>query len=300
MTDERKNNHNEYNPALSGRGVLRIEAPGKLNLDLFVGPRGDDGYHPIDSVAAKVNLCDTVELRLRNDGQINFSCLGEDCGPDDKNLAYLAACAIKEQRCVPGADVTLHKHLPPGSGLGGGSSDAAAVLKGLNDLWRLNLPAGALFEIAVSLGADVPFFLGSPSSRMTGRGENIQSIDVHKFCVVIHLPKFQCATGEVYAAFDSLNSPARRREYDLEIFRRPPSCWRDRLVNVLVGAAQHVYPVLGELREEMSDSLKMPVCLTGSGSGLFVLCDDEPDAARVAASMPPRVSDRCVIMRSGW
>ncbi len=281
-----------------GRRNLRVEAPAKLNLDLFVGPPASDGYHPIDSIAAKVSICDVVEIRLRKDESLNFSSRGMDCGQDKDNLALLAAHAIKEKAGAAGADITLYKQMPPGSGLGGGSSDAAAVLKWLNDVWNLNLPASNLCEIGAGLGADVPFFLGPAAARMTGRGGIIEEVEVHPFAAVVYLPQLRCVTKDVYNAFDSIGKPGRKRKYDVELFRRPPSQWRGQLVNDLQAPAECIYPQLKKARQKLSAALEMPVCQTGSGSGLFVLCDDRAEAERVAASAPPEIGRRCTIVHS--
>ena len=161
-------------------GCLRVLAPAKINLNLLVGPRRADGFHPVDSLVAKVTLYDELELRPREDGQITLACEGRDCGPADSNLVLGAAKALAErtghespQRELPGVAICLRKHIPPGGGLGGGSSDAAATLMAMNDLWRLGLGLDELSRIASQLGSDCPLFLGPPGiqSHRPGRGD---------------------------------------------------------------------------------------------------------------------------------
>ena len=131
--------------AVLADGGLRVAAPAKINLDLLVGPRRPDGYHDIDSLVAKITLYDELAARLREDGPVGLHCEGLDCGPIEENLALRAARLLAERagRRVGGAEIRLAKAIPPGRGLGGGSSDAAAALVALDELWRLGLPAAS-------------------------------------------------------------------------------------------------------------------------------------------------------------
>jgi 4-diphosphocytidyl-2-C-methyl-D-erythritol kinase len=279
-------------------GALRVWAPAKINLNLLVGPAGQDGYHAIDSLVAKVTLYDAVDLLPRRDGRISFSCEGEDCGPDEQNLAHRAARLLADHaRPAVGADVRLGKAIPPGRGLGGGSSDAAAVLEGLNRLWELSLPTGELAALAAELGSDVPLFLNGPSARITGRGEAVRPLAVREFLAVLHLPPVACATGEVYAAFDREPTEAAEQLAPKLLERQPPSRWRTALVNQLADAAGGVCPGFREAHERLAAAVRLPVHVTGSGSGSFVLCDDEPEAAGVWAKLPADLRADCLLVR---
>jgi 4-diphosphocytidyl-2-C-methyl-D-erythritol kinase len=278
-----------------GENAFQLHAPGKLNLNLLVGGRRTDGYHPLDSLVARISIYDRIELCPRRDGDIHFSCQGHDCGPADENLAFRAARRLVDGRGTPGVDILLHKEIPPGSGLGGGSSDAAAILAGLNELWGLALRPGELSEIGGELGSDVPVFLGPPASRMTGRGEHVQPVEIHSFLAVLILPDLVCSTSDVYRAFDT--EPKKRpRQLEEELLRRPPSQWRDRLVNQLAIPAMRICPALEHLHAELSRCLPVPVCLTGSGSGMFALCDDEGEAAEMWGELPDGIRQRCMIV----
>ncbi len=287
-------NSNNNNAASSAKakaeklstGTLRIHAPAKINLNLLVEPIRADGYHPLDSLVARITFYDTIELAVRDDGEIRLESQACDCGPDSENLAFRAAKVLAEITANgknPGVDITLVKKIPPGKGLGGGSSDAAAVLWALNDLWGLNLPDERLAYLAATLGSDVPLFLGPPVLRMTGRGEIITPARLMPFWLVLILPDIACPTGPVYAAFDKLHTaPIEQLDLD-EIAHLPPSAWRSKLVNQLTPAAVAINPALGELLEQLQASLASTVHLTGSGSAMFVLCDDEREAASVRA-----------------
>lgn len=274
---------------------LRTYAPAKINLHLLVHPVAEDGYHPLDSLVAKITFCDVIDLQLRSDGEITFSCAGAACGPDEGNLALLAAKLLAPMRRGSdlGVAVSLAKSIPPGAGLGGGSSDAAAVLVALNQLWQLGLPHSDLRELAAELGSDVPLFVDGPAARITGRGEIVHPIEVHPFTVALLLPEFACKTPEVYREFDKAPPPPAEVIDPEVIASRPPSQWRGLLANQLAPAARRVCPELAELWDRLSAAVPLPVHLTGSGSVLFVLCDDDEELRSVMSAVPPQLRTLC-------
>lgn len=292
--------------ALPGGG-LRLAAPAKINLDLYVGPRRANGFHPLDSLVAKVALYDEIVLTPRTDGRIALRCDGADCGPDADNLALRAARLLAGDlpggQTVGGAEIHLAKAIPPGRGLGGGSSDAAAVLAGLNEVWNLALPPGRLAELGAQLGSDVPLFLGPACSRMTGRGERLAPAIVRPFVALLHVPEAACPTGAVYRAFDALPDAGRpiSARPELPLSARPPSRWRDQLRNDLTAPAIAVCPPVGQAMSELSRLLAAPVCLTGSGSAMFVLCDTPAEAGDLFRRLPPHLASRTLLVqRNPW
>lgn len=276
---------------------LIVNAPAKINLNLLVGARGDDGYHSLDSLAAKVTLYDRIELRPRDDGAVRLECTGFDCGPKEDNLALRAGRLLAGGADAGGADIMLAKSIPPGRGLGGGSSDAAAVLAGLNEIWRLGLATAQLGELAAQLGSDVPLLLGPPAARMTGRGQHVQPVEVHDFVAVLCLPDFACSTAEVYRAFDR-SRPAMGRQLPLEAPAQPPSQWRGLLVNQLTDAAWSTCGEVEGIMARLREACDLPVCMTGSGSATFILCDDGAEAAAALAAMPDDIRRQCVAVRN--
>ena len=288
-------------------GAIRVAAPAKINLDLLVGPRRADGFHPLDSIVAKITLYDEITLTSRDDGQIALTCANADCGPAERNLAYRAARLLAENAGASqasaggpkGVDIALDKHIPPGKGLGGGSSDAAAVLAGLDRLWKLATPARRLVELAATLGSDVPLFLGPPVVRMTGRGEIIEPAAVRSFAAVLHMPDFACATADVYRAFDALTGAGRpmapRGSADLAT--APPSTWRAGLRNDLTAAAEAISPDLHSTLELVRARTGAPVSMTGSGSAMFILADSAAEAQAIAAHLPTYLPGQTVIVQ---
>jgi 4-diphosphocytidyl-2-C-methyl-D-erythritol kinase len=159
--------------------ALELVAPAKLNLTLEVLGRRPDRYHEIASVMQTIDLADRVVLEAAD--RLTLELAGVTAGlPEDAtaNLAYRAAIALREAAGQPGlgARIVLEKRIPAGAGLGGGSSDAAAVLRGLNQLWRLRLDLVTLTEIAADLGSDIPFFLHGGAALVRGRGETVGSL----------------------------------------------------------------------------------------------------------------------------
>ena len=282
-------------------GGLLLHAPAKINLNLLIAPRGPDGFHPIDSMVAKVTLYDTIELRPRSDGQVVLTCSGADCGPSEQNLVTRAAVLMAEGRGVRGVDIKLTKVIPPGAGLGGGSSDAAAALWGLGEVWGLELGAADMAAMAAELGSDVPLFLGPPAVRITRRGECVERLEVGEFAAIIVMGGGICSTVEVYEAYDRLGAGASEQLDAGLLAAGPPSLWRGRLHNDLTEAARRVCPELSVLGNRVGAAVDAPVHMTGSGSAMFILCDDVMEAGRVISRLDDDLQDMCVIVgRNPW
>ena len=281
-----------------GGGGLRLAAPAKINLNLHVGPLRGDGYHDLDSYVAKITLYDEVTLHPRSDGRITLTCTGADCGDDERNLALRAARALAAGRNVGGVDIALVKRIAPGAGLGGGSSDAAAVLRGLRDLWRLDLDDAALGAVAATLGSDVPLFLGPPAARMTGRGERLAAVEVHPFFALLLVPDIHCATGEVYRGFDAVGPGALADQLPASVLGGVPSSWRGLLRNDLGAPARQASPPLDAVYHAATARIEAPLSITGSGSAMFILCDSPAQAADTADALGEDLRAICIPVRS--
>lgn len=182
------------------RRFLGLPAPAKLNLFLHVVGRRDDGYHELQSVFVPVDLCDTLDFVLRGDGQILRD--GDLTGPEAGDLAVRAARALQATLpgdARPGVEIRVEKRIPVGAGLGGGSSDAATTLIALNRLWRLDRSREELAELALRLGADVPFFLGRGAAFVEGIGEHCVPVPAPAAAYVIVFPGVPVATAGVFA-----------------------------------------------------------------------------------------------------
>jgi len=270
-------------------GRLLVRAPAKLNLSLRVGPIRPDGYHRLDSLVAKVTLYDELILSIRADGRVHLTCDQPAAGAPDDNLAFRAAKLLSPHAGGLGADITLGKHIAVGAGLGGGSSDAAAALTGLNRLWNCRLDAQRLSAMAAQLGSDVPLFLGPPAARMTGRGEHIEPVELPAFAAVLLTPPLHCPTGEVYRAYDAIGPGPLEPLEIAALIARPASKWPPLMTNDLLPAAERVRGELADWRRRLAATGE-PVHLTGSGSALFVLADDVASAATIRSRLDDRTA----------
>lgn len=276
---------------------FRMRAHAKLNLALRVGAPMDTpgspthGYHPICSYMHAIDLCDAIEIELLGEGEASRFDIVWDMGDGttraaewaaESDLVYRAHAALEREtgRALACA-IRVRKSIPAGGGLGGGSSDAASVLMGLDRLFGLGFGAAGLLPIAMTLGSDIGFFLddacmnGDHPARpalVSGFGERIQRIQPgHGGTeVTLFLPGFGCATGAVYGAFDGMN-PAVLDGESVERISSAGSLSDDLIVNDLTPAACEVSPKLGALIEALSGELGRAVHVTGSGSTMFVL-----------------------------
>jgi len=279
--------------------TLTRQSPAKINLTLRVGPLRPDGFHEIESLVARVGLCDTVSVRPRPDGQLALECDDPAIPCDETNLALRVARLLANQTTAEnGAHVSLDKRIPAGSGLGGGSSNAATALMLLNDLWQLGLAPDELAAIGARIGSDVPLFFHSPLCIVRGRGEQIEDLTVRLGgWVALILPGFQLATPDVYAAWDRLAPPPSQPSLD-EVLAAADSATTlmPVLFNDLEAAACSVNPLLGELIERAQDLAGGPLRMTGSGAGLFRLFDNQSSANRFAATVRAALGTRVEVV----
>ncbi|MGC9018103.1 MAG: 4-(cytidine 5'-diphospho)-2-C-methyl-D-erythritol kinase [Candidatus Bipolaricaulaceae bacterium] len=246
---------------------MKVLAHAKLNLVLRVVGRRADGYHLIQSLFCAVDLADELILEPIPRG---IELLAPSAlGPPEQNLAFRAAQALLGSD-GPGVRIHLEKRIPVGAGLGGGSSDAAAVLAGLNALFGLGKTPGELMALGAKIGADVPFFLGPSPAWVEGIGERISPAEVAvpgAFLLVI--PPFRCSTALVYKAFDELGLPFSPPG---PIPNVPP------FPNDLWPAAVKIHPELPRLRAILEELPSLGVGMSGSGSTLFLAFPSRSEA----------------------
>ena len=289
----------EYACGKPTRGGATYCAPAKINLTLDVLDRRADGYHDIDTVMAAVDLVDDVTVAIADRPGIFIRCHGEPAPAGPENLAYRAAETLATHAGVaPRLDITLSKRIPPGSGLGGGSSDAAATMKALDYLWGLNWPVEKLAGIGAEIGSDVPFFFHTPVARCQGRGQRVSPIrESPDFRATLVLPGLHVSTRDVYEAFDA--GPSRRDPAGPERSADAGQTWgTTELFNALEQAAVRVSPELGRLWHEVESCCGCGFRLSGSGSSLFRLQDSRADAEDLASVLNSRLGVRTETVRS--
>jgi 4-diphosphocytidyl-2-C-methyl-D-erythritol kinase len=287
-----------------GNGLL-VRAPAKINLSLLIAGKRPDGYHEIETMMAKVDWFDEVSIRPASKAGIEFACQGPCWAPNDAtNLVYKAAELIC-RTCGRSGDVslTLTKNIPAGSGLGSGSSDAAATLAGLNRFLNLGLPGPHLMDLASQLGSDIPFFLNGPLALCSGRGEKISELPGRfNFVAILILPAVNSSTKEVYAHYR--HDPALYRRLNAQIAAHLEKNRVDLLArmctNMLESGCFHLYEELGDLKEAVQTLCQGRVCLSGSGSAMFCLLDnvDSEHAESVRDIIADRTGCKCVVVRN--
>lgn len=271
-------------------GRLHVRAHAKLNLGLRIFPARADGFHDLETWMVPVSWFDT--LWVNPEGPLKLEVIGRSAGVPveiEKNLVGRAALKLAAAAGVPPRGLlTLHKVLPPGGGIGGGSSNAASALMALNEAWDLRWEAGRLEEIAASLGSDIPFFIRGKASLCTGRGEIMTPLmNRQPLFAVLLIPAGGCPTKEVYQAFDAghQHRQARGKTDWHACAQASAEELSELLVNDLEPGAFFVAPWLAGLRERAENLIRKRVHLTGSGSTLFVLYSSGLEAAEVAAKL---------------
>lgn len=257
---------------------VTLNAPAKINLALHVGPPRSDGYHPVATLMVALDgLADRVEVAPARTRTVR--CPGMD---GEANLAWHALDALSEAIGRPvGLDVRIEKRIPSPAGLGGGSSDAAAVLRAARAVLDLDLDDDALERIAARAGSDTPFFIRAGAQWATGRGEVLTPTRVPPFWAVLTRPVGHLPTGAVYRRFDTVvRHPVIHDPSPVHDWRRDPS-----VRNELWPAALAIAPRLGAMARALSAAGAERVLLCGSGGAMAGLWRDQEGARRGAARM---------------
>jgi 4-diphosphocytidyl-2-C-methyl-D-erythritol kinase len=257
-------------------------APAKLNLFLHVVGRYADGYHELQTLFQLIDLCDRIGLAVRDDGRIE-RVTGMPEIASEHDLAVRAAQALQRHTGVQfGADLHVIKHIPAGGGLGGGSSDAATVLLGLNELWGTGLALEELSQLGLTLGADVPVFIHGSSAWGEGRGERLQAVTLPKrWFLVIH-PGVAVSTAQIFQA------PELTRNSSLITIRAFAA---GQGGNVCEPVVRTRYPAVAAALDWLDAQLAMRdgsgrARLTGTGACLFAAFEYERDARQIAQRVP--------------
>ena len=266
--------------------AVRIRAPAKINLFLRILAREVTGYHQIETLFAAVDLCDELQLK-RVDRGVSIDVTGYPVGPDHENLAYRAARRLLEEVGTGGGvHIRLRKVIPAGAGLGGGSSDAGATLRGLNLLLGDPLPLARLMRLAGELGADVAFFAsGAGRALAWGRGERLMSLpSEHDLAVLLALPSVSVSTGEAYQRLGHVPR-AIPSVLDPAVFESSER-FREVSANDFEPSVFSRHPELGALRKQMArQEGALLARLSGTGGAVFALFEGRALAESARTSM---------------
>ncbi|NIM97885.1 MAG: 4-(cytidine 5'-diphospho)-2-C-methyl-D-erythritol kinase [candidate division Zixibacteria bacterium] len=266
---------------------LILKSPAKINLFLEVLRKRQDGYHEILSLMQAVDVCDELVLERRKSG-IKVSCDNPDCPTNEGNLAYQAASlALNEANVNEGVSIRIKKRIPISSGLGGGSSNAAATLQGTNRLLELGLSDRRLHGLASRIGSDVPFFLYSGQALARGRGDEIESKTFYRdYWLVLVCPRFQVSSGWAYQAV-KISLTRDRKGVNYEVlgsrlgFFEALAHFRNDLEEVVT----REHPVVQEIKEILAHSGAVKSSMSGSGPTVYGVFDQKPQAEEVARKL---------------
>jgi 4-diphosphocytidyl-2-C-methyl-D-erythritol kinase len=287
---------------------LRVDTPAKLNLFLEVLGKRPDGFHEIETLMTAISIYDTIFVTENPEGRIRLRCewasglaarhggggdttLGE-LPPESENIVYQAAERLRSKGgVVAGATIHLVKRIPSAAGLGGASSDAAAALVLLNQLWRLGWPIPKLAAIAAEIGSDVPFFLGSATSTSglaicRGRGEQIEfepeSVRLH---FVVVKPPAGLSTAAVYRQCQPSSNAVSVNALSDALYRREIAAIGSLLFNRLQETAQQLSPSIERLRHWFQRSDVLGHQLSGSGTSYFGICRSAQHGRQLVARL---------------
>jgi 4-diphosphocytidyl-2-C-methyl-D-erythritol kinase len=259
-----------------------VNAAAKVNLALEVLGRRADGYHEIATVMQAVDLSDRLVLEEADALELRTSA--PDVPTDERNLAYRAAVALREAAKVDrGVRIALDKRIPVAAGLGGGSTDAAAALAGLNRLWNLRWPTERLDELAVALGMDVPFFLRGGAALATGRGERLAPLGGASLALVLVNPRFGVSTAEMYGRLTPAmySDGGRARAVAGALNGRGMSRMAASLYNGMEAAARAAHPEIGQMAAALVAAGALAAVMSGSGPTVFGLARSREQARQI-------------------
>ncbi|OIJ14469.1 4-(cytidine 5'-diphospho)-2-C-methyl-D-erythritol kinase [Anaerobacillus arseniciselenatis] len=263
---------------------ISLKAPAKINLSLDVLHKREDGFHEVEMIMTTVDLADRIELTRLEENRIKVD-VSEGFVPNDhRNLAYQAAKLLKDRYNVSeGVLIHIRKNIPVSAGLAGGSSDAAATLRGLNELWNLQLSIDELASLGAQIGSDVSFCVYGGTALATGRGEKIKHISAPPPCwVILAKPPIGVSTAEVYRnlKLEHLKHPNINQMISaIDNADYPLIC--SELGNVLETVTFKLYPQVQRIKEQMIRFGADGVLMSGSGPTVFGLVKHESRMLRV-------------------
>lgn len=264
---------------------IELKSRAKINLSIDVLGKRQDGYHLVEMIMQTIDLFDIIKIFSLDEDTIIINSNSEDIPVDSSNIMYKAASLIKQEFNIKrGIKIYIDKNIPVAAGMAGGSSNAAAVLVGLNKLWNLNLSKDKLKEMGLKLGADVPFCIEGEASLAENIGEKLTNIDglsKDAFILVCKPELFVC-TKEIYEAIDSKIIKKRPdnkllirllKENNIELLSK-------NMYNVLESVTKERYPVIGEIEKVMINNRALGAIMSGSGPTVFGLYNNEEDAEK--------------------
>ncbi len=264
---------------------IELKSRAKINLSIDVLGKRPDGYHLVEMIMQTIDLFDIIKIFSLDEDKIIISSNSKEIPTDSSNIVYKAANLIKKEFDIKkGIEIHIDKNIPVAAGMAGGSSNAAAILVGLNKLWDLNLSNDELKKLGLKLGADVPFCIEGEASLAENIGEKLTNIDglYEDVFILVCKPELFVSTKEVYEAVDSKVIEKRPdnklliellKENNIELLSK-------KMYNVLESVTKEKYPVIDEIENTMIDNKALGAMMSGSGPTVFGLYSNKDDAEK--------------------
>ena len=279
---------------------IALKSRAKINLSIDVLGKRQDGYHLVEMIMQTIDLYDLIEINEKDNDQITIKSTSDEIPLDCNNLVYKAANLIKKTFNInKGVEIHIKKNIPVAAGMAGGSSNAAAVLVGLNKLWNLNLSNQQLEKIGLKLGADVPFCINGGAVLASGIGEELTPIKglTKDVCILVCKPDLFVSTKEVYECIDSKDIDKRpNNKFLIECLKNEDTRQlAENMFNVLEGVTMDKHPVIQQIKDIMTNNRALGAMMSGSGPTVFGLYENREDAVKCKAILEKQFKQTFVV-----
>ena len=279
---------------------ITLKSRAKINLSIDVLGKRQDGYHLVEMIMQTIDLYDLIEINEKDNDQITIKSTSDEIPLDCNNLVYKAANLIKKTfKINKGVEIHIKKNIPVAAGMAGGSSNAAAVLVGLNKLWNLNLSNQQLEKIGLKLGADVPFCINGGAVLASGIGEELTPIKglTKDVCILVCKPDLFVSTKEVYECIDSKDIDKRpNNKFLIECLKNEDTRQlAENMFNVLEGVTMDKQPVIQQIKDIMTNNRALGAMMSGSGPTVFGLYENREDAVKCKAILEKQFKQTFVV-----
>ncbi|MBS7149026.1 MAG: 4-(cytidine 5'-diphospho)-2-C-methyl-D-erythritol kinase [Intestinibacter bartlettii] len=279
---------------------ITLKSRAKINLSIDVLGKRQDGYHLVEMIMQTIDLYDLIEINEKDNDQITIKSTSDEIPLDCNNLVYKAANLIKKTFNInKGVEIHIRKNIPVAAGMAGGSSNAAAVLVGLNKLWNLNLSNQQLEKIGLKLGADVPFCINGGAVLASGIGEELTPIKglTKDVCILVCKPDLFVSTKEVYECIDSKDIDKRpNNKFLIECLKNEDTRQlAENMFNVLEGVTMDKHPVIQQIKDIMTNNRALGAMMSGSGPTVFGLYENREDAVKCKAILEKQFKQTFVV-----
>jgi 4-diphosphocytidyl-2-C-methyl-D-erythritol kinase len=245
----------------------------KINLGLFITEKRTDGFHNLESLFLPIPLCDILEVTPSTE-ETSLICTGLSSDiPTEKNIVYKAWKLLQDAHGIGNVHIHLHKIIPSGAGMGGGSSDGSFMLKALNELFDLNMNSTQLENFAAQLGSDCPFFIKNTAALVTGRGERVEPIDfnIEGMYLMVVNPGIHVSTAEAFKGIQP-----RPSNFNWNEFTQNQDFQKGSLRNDFEESVFQIHPEIAEIKNRMIQDGAIFTSMSGTGSTVYALFEDEP------------------------